>query len=204
MNLALLASAYFKRNLILPLGSLGIGLGVGVLFTVLSVFNGFVNELEKNIKYVSGDITVDCPIHYGIQESDFRNLFSQFPEIASAEPILNWFGLIGRRGSRGLDKMATTDLSGVILVGTDDIESTEEKRMTLSPALANNLGLKINDYAEIVSQRPKSKQGQPIRESFEFSEEINTGRFDQDLDYVYVNRKDLINFLNKNGLTCLI
>jgi lipoprotein-releasing system permease protein len=196
MNLALLASAYFKRNLILPLGSLGIGLGVGVLFTVLSVFNGFVNELERNIKYVSGDITVDCPIHYQIKESDFRYLFAQFPEIASAEPVLNWFGLIGRRGSRGLDKMATTDLNGIILVGTDDIASTDTKSMTLSPTLAKSLGLEINDYAEIISQRPESKQGQPVRESFQFLNEINTGRFDQDLDYVYVNRKDLINFLD--------
>ncbi|MFT7528500.1 MAG: lipoprotein-releasing system permease protein [Arenicella sp.] len=195
MNFISLAIAYFRANLILPLGSLGIALGIGVLFTVISVFNGFVSELETNIRQVSGDIVVETALMGNASEDDFRKLFASFPEIASAEPQVHWFGLIGRRGSSIATTARSTDLSGVLLVGSDSIvqpaTAADITPMVIGITLAEKLGLQVGDVAEIISQRPSGKHAQPVRHSFQLSATSTTGRFDQDIDRVMVNRQQL-------------
>ncbi|MBT4466065.1 MAG: hypothetical protein HOD03_05215, partial [Planctomycetes bacterium] len=145
MHFFSLALAYFRSNLILPLGSLGIALGIGVLFTVISVFNGFVGELESNIKRVSGDLVVETSLMNQATEQDFDALFAGIPEIVSAQPQLHWFGLIGRRGSRSVSNSRSADLSGVLLVGTDEsIPPATTKDLTpmvIGKTLADELGL---------------------------------------------------------------
>ncbi len=195
MSFFSLAVAYFRANLILPLGSLGIALGVGVLFTVISVFNGFTSELETSIRKVSGDLIVKTSLMNKTSEEDFRQLFTSFSDIVHAEPVLHWFGMIGRRGSRAVSAARSSDLSGVLLVGTDrDIPAASIEGVTamiVGEILADKLGLKIGDVAEVVSQRPNSKHAQPVRHSFQLTATQSTGRFDQDIDRVLVNRTQL-------------
>jgi lipoprotein-releasing system permease protein len=195
VNFFSLAVAYFRSNLILPLGSLGIALGIGVLFTVISVFNGFVTELEANIRQVSGDLVVKTSLMNSASEDDFRQLFNQHSTIVNAEPHVHWFGLIGRRGSRAISDARTADLSGVLLVGSDvNIPATANGDFTpmiLGKTLADRLGMKIGDVAEIITQRPGGKHSQPVRHSFQLTATNSTGRFDQDIDRVLVDRREL-------------
>ncbi len=203
MHFFSLALAYFRNNLILPLGSLGIALGIGVLFTVISVFNGFVGELESNIKRVSGDLVVETSLMNQATEQDFDALFADIPEIVSTQPQLHWFGLIGRRGSRSVSNSRSADLSGVLLVGTDEsIPPATAKDLTpmvIGKTLADELGLKIGDIAEVISQRPNGKHAQPVRHSFQLTATTSTGRFDQDIDRVLVNRTQLAQLIALNS-----
>lgn len=203
MHFFSLAVAYFRSNLILPLGSLGIALGIGVLFTVISVFNGFVSELELNIKQVSGDLVVETSLMNQATEQDFDNLFSQIPQIINAQPQLHWFGLIGRRGSRAINNSRSADLSGVLLVGTDEnIPSVTAEGLTpmiVGKTLASELGLEIGDIAEVISQRPNGKHAQPVRHSFQLIATTSTGRFDQDIDRVLVSRTRLAQLIGLNS-----
>ncbi|MDP6964020.1 MAG: ABC transporter permease [Planctomycetota bacterium] len=193
MNLLNLAFAYFRSNLILPLGSLGIALGIGVLFTVISVFNGFVLALESNIKQVYGDLTVSTSLTNSADQQQFLELFDHYPQISVAHPQLHWFGLIGRRGSRAVSTSQSADLAGVLLIGSDGdlpASSTPElSPMVMGQALADELGIKVGEIAEIISQRPNGRHAQPVRHSFQLTGTNSTGRFDQDIDRVLIDRQ---------------
>ena len=197
MSLLSLACSYFRQRIILPMASLGIALGISVLFTVFAVFNGFLQEMESSIRNVSGDVNVEVPREAPQTEEQYREWFAQVDGVAKAVPQLQWFGLIGRRGSRALDDPRTSDLSGIMLIGSDaseldfgDVEG-ELPPMQVGAPLAKKLGLEVGDVVEIVTHRSSRGQPVPMRRSFRFTAEYTTGRFDQDLDRVFVRRSDL-------------
>jgi|FLOH01.1.fsa_nt_gi lipoprotein-releasing system permease protein len=197
MSLLRLAWSYYCQRIILPMASLGIALGIGVLFTVFGVFNGFLSEMENSIRAVSGDVNLEIPREAAQTESDYRRWFEDVDELATSTPQLQWFGLIGRRGSRAIDDPRTADLSGVMLLGVDPLELpfTATKSglppMQVGVPLAQKLGLEIGDAVEIVTHRLSRGQPVPMRQSFEYTANYSTGRFDQDLDRVFVRRSDL-------------
>ena len=179
------------------MASLGIALGIGVLFTVFAVFNGFLSEMESSIRLVSGDVTLEIPRESPQTESDYRTWFSEIEELQSSTPQLQWFGLIGRRGSRAVDDPRTADLSGIMLIGVDEAEipfaptQNNLAPMRVGAPLAKKLGLEIGDVIEIVTHRLSRGQPVPMRQTFQYTAEYSTGRFDQDLDRVFVRRADL-------------
>jgi len=186
------------------MASLGIALGIGVLFTVFAVFNGFLHEMESSIRNVSGDVNVEVPRESPQTEEQYRKWFTQIEGVEKAVPQLQWFGLIGRRGSRAVDDPRTSDLSGIMLVGVDSTEldfgeiDGELPPMQVGAPLAKKLGLSIGDVVEIVTHRSSRGQPVPTRRSFRFSAEYSTGRFDQDLDRVFVRRADLASISGTN------
>lgn len=179
------------------MASLGIALGIGVLFTVFAVFNGFLSEMESSIRMISGDVSLEIPRESPQTESDYRSWFSEIEELKSSTPQLQWFGLIGRRGSRAVDDPRTSDLSGIMMVGVDSDEiqfaATENELapMRVGAPLAKKLGLNIGDSVEIVTHRLSRGQPVPMRQTFQYTADYSTGRFDQDLDRVFVRRADL-------------
>jgi len=197
MSLLRLAWSYYCQRIILPMASLGIALGIGVLFTVFGVFNGFLGEMENSIRAVSGDVNLEIPREAVQTESDYRRWFEDVKELATSAPQLQWFGLIGRRGSRAIDDPRTADLSGVMLLGVDPLElefaptKSGLPPMQVGAPLAQKLGLEIGDAVEIVTHRLSRGQPVPMRQSFEYTAKYSTGRFDQDLDRVFVQRSDL-------------
>ena len=197
MSLLRLAWAYFCQRIILPMASLGIALGIGVLFTVFAVFNGFLSEMESSIRAVSGDVNLEIPRQAAQTTSDYRTWFAEIEELSSYTPQLHWFGLIGRRGSRAIDDPRTADLSGIMLVGVDSDElsfaptTNDFAPMQVGAPLAQKLGLQLGDVVEIVTHRLSRGHPVPMRQSFQYTAEYSTGRFDQDLDRVFVRRSDL-------------
>jgi lipoprotein-releasing system permease protein len=192
-----LAWSYFRQRIILPMASLGIALGIGVLFTVFAVFNGFLSEMESSIRMISGDVNLEIPRDSPQTEADYRTWFSEIEGLQSSTPQLQWFGLIGRRGSRAIDDPRTSDLSGIMMVGVDEEEiqfaptENDLAPMQVGAPLAKKLGLEIGDVVEIVTHRLSRGQPVPMRQTFQYTREYSTGRFDQDLDRVFVRRADL-------------
>ncbi|MDA0668196.1 MAG: ABC transporter permease [Planctomycetota bacterium] len=198
MSLLRLGWAYFSQRLILPVAALGIALGVAVLFTVLAVFQGFLEEFEGSIRNFSGDVVVEVPRLVDQTSEQYAALLEQVPDVASAQPRLNWFGLVGRRGSKALDDPRSADLSGILMLGVDQeelsIPDTSEESMlpvVMAERLAASLGLQIGDSVEIVTHRGGGGRAIPVRQTFELVDHFSTGRFDQEIDRVFVRRLDL-------------
>jgi lipoprotein-releasing system permease protein len=123
MSLVSLGIQYFRTRLLLVLSAVAIALGVAVLFAVLAVMNGFLAELESAIRDLSGDAVVETSRTKDFRDrevSDFTGWLEDVDGIAQLEPRLTWYGLVGRRGGRSLNDPRSADLSGLMLVGTDD------------------------------------------------------------------------------------
>ncbi|MGB0954267.1 MAG: ABC transporter permease [Planctomycetota bacterium] len=198
MNLLRLGWAYFTHRLILPVAAIGITLGVAVLFTVLAVFQGFLEEFENSIRDFSGDVVVDIPRLVQTSEQTYRDWLLEVDGVEAVTPRLNWFGLIGRRGSRSIGDPRSADLNGILMMGVDEEElriapSSRDKHlsMVLGEPLADRLGLKIGDAIEIVTHRAGGGNPVPVRQSFELVGHFATGRFDLEMDRVFVRRDDL-------------
>jgi lipoprotein-releasing system permease protein len=202
MSLLRLAWSYFHQRIILPMAAVGIALGIAVLFTVFAVFHGFLTEMEDSIRAVSGDVNVEIRREFRREvehdEAQYRQWFAAIDEVSGAVPQLHWFGLIGRRGSRAVDDPRTSDLSGIMLVGVEDTEidfataaTDGPPPMVVGEPLAESLGLAIDDIVEIVTHRSSNGEPMPMRRSFRLVSTYSSGRFDQDVDRVFVRRADL-------------
>ena len=198
MSLLRLGWAYFTQRLILPVAALGIALGVAVLFTALAVFQGFLEEFEGSIRNFSGDVVIDVPRLVDHSDTQYADWINQVDGVHTAQPRLNWFGLIGRRGSKALDDPRSADLSGILMLGIDQAElpiadASDEARlpMVMAEKLAQTLGLKIGESVEIVTHRGGGGRAIPVRQTFELVDYFSTGRFDQEIDRVFVRRLDL-------------
>jgi lipoprotein-releasing system permease protein len=193
-----LAWAYFRRRIILVTAACGIMLGVAVLVTVLGVFQGFLLEFQGSIRQFSGDMVLQVPRYAEGGEQELEKLLLEQPEIVSAQPHLDWFGLVGRRGSRSLADPRSADLNGLVLLGVDEQElaippAQEEGAvpMQLGKVLADKLGLEVGDTIEVVTHRNGARGPVPVRRSFELTGTFASGRFDLDLDRAFVRRQDL-------------
>lgn len=198
MSLLRLGWAYFSQRLILPVAAIGIALGVAVLFTVLAVFQGFLEEFEGSIRSFSGDVVVEVPRQVEHTAEQYATWLLQVDGVASVQPRLNWFGLVGRRGSKALDDPRSADLSGILMLGVDQEElaipdTVDENKLpvVMAEKLAEKLGLKIGESVEIVTHRGGGGRAIPVRQTFELVDHFSTGRFDQEIDRVFVRRLDL-------------
>jgi len=198
MSLLRLGWAYFTNRLILPVAAIGIALGVAVLFTVLAVFQGFLEEFEGSIRNFSGDVVVEVPRLVDHTTDQYQGWIEDVDGVESAYPRLNWFGLIGRRGSKALDDPRSADLSGILMLGVDAnelpiSEASEDGMlpMIMAQALAIRLGLEIGGSVEIVTHRGGGGRAIPVRQTFQLVDYFSTGRFDQEIDRVFVRRLDL-------------
>ncbi|RMH00942.1 MAG: ABC transporter permease [Planctomycetota bacterium] len=209
MSLLHLAVAYFRSRALLAFSALAIALGVAVLFTVLAVFNGFLQEVERTLREFGGDGVVQAPPG-GRAEPPLERVLAALAEVdglAEARPRLNYFGLTGRRGARALDDPRTTDLSGLLLVGVDEIppgltrvdgggslagRPVPPGGIFLGRVHAEKLGVAPGEEIEVVSFRRGSLgRPVPVRAAFRVAAVFTTGRYDLDQDRALVSRADL-------------
>lgn len=201
MSLLRLGWVWFRRRVILVCAALGIALGIGVLFTVLAVFQGYVHALETSIQAVGGHVTLQVPRRAAAPAESYLAPLRALPEVERLDVRLNWFGMIGRRGARALDDPRAADLSGVMLAGVEGDEAADLPPPSADPAapapvlmgrlLAERLGLRPGDAAEIFSYREGGRAKVFVRKTFVLHDYVRSGRYDQDLDRVIAHRADV-------------
>ena len=196
-----LAWHYFRSRSLLTLSAVAIGLGVAVLFTVLSVMNGFLVELEHSVRTETGDAIIEpLPSRFGGGQNfeTFQKALIEIPEIASLEPRLNYYGLVGRRGNRAMSDPRSSDLSGLLLMGKDGLDDPQlpHPPIWLGVQAAKRLGLSQGDTLEILSFQQSQGAASTIRASFSMAGTFQSGRFDHDLDRAHLRRQDLAKFLH--------
>ncbi len=95
---------------------IGIGLGVLILIVVLSVMNGFQQEIKKRLLGMEAHLTVSA---FGGDWRQAIKKLKQIPEVTGAAPVIEGFGLANRgrhsRGVqiRGIDPKQIGQVSGI-------------------------------------------------------------------------------------------
>lgn len=131
---------------------LGIGLGVMVLITVLSVMNGFDEEIHKRFFGMAPEITLsgrNGKIH------DWQNLENELkktPDVLAISPYVGGQGLLTSEGQvlpivlTGIDpvqEQAITHLKEKLLIG--NMADLEHFGIMLGRGLADSLGVTVGD-----------------------------------------------------------
>ncbi len=223
MSLVHLAWSYFRSRALLSMSAVAIALGVAVMFAVLAVINGFLAQVERTLRDFSGDLTVAAlPERLAGRDEleDYLAALDGVDGVAAVEARLNHYGLIGRRGARAVDDPRTTDLSGMLLVGLDQLpagmmRATEDPEAEAEPfpfaqvpaggllvgkVQAEKAGLAEGDLLEVISFR-QGERGYPVpvRSSFRIEGVFTTGRYDLDIDRAIVGREDLAAMLGSQA-----
>jgi len=136
---------------------LGIGLGVMVLVTVLSVMNGFDKEIHDRFFGMAPEITITGP---GERITDWKALVKKImtvPEIKAATPIVGGQGLLTHDGQvlpivlSGIlpdEEEGVTHLSDKLLAG--NVHDLNHFGIILGKGLADKLGLMLDDKVTIM------------------------------------------------------
>ena len=136
---------------------LGIGLGVMVLITVLSVMNGFDQEIHKRFFDMAPEITIsgrDGKIHnWPKLEQELKNT----PHVQAIAPYVGGQGLLTHEGQvlpivlTGVDpvqEQALTNIQKKLIVG--DLANLKHFGIILGRGLADNLGVMVGDKVTIM------------------------------------------------------
>lgn len=138
---------------------LGIALGVTALITVLSVMNGFQNELRDRILSMTADITIS---QYGHAMHDWRNVASvvgKNKQVTGSAPYVSGEGML-RHGRSLSGTMMRGILPGeeghVSTVGQNMVAGSLSKlqkgefRIVLGQGLAASLGVTVGDHVDFM------------------------------------------------------
>jgi lipoprotein-releasing system permease protein len=145
----------------------GVGLGVAALIVVLSVMNGFENELRSRLLSLTGHATVE-PLADGLPWQDILIDLARNPRVVGAAPFVEVEAMLS--GGR--------DLSGAILTGVDpqlepaisevnrrmrygslDRLESGKRNIILGRALALKLGVYGGDTVTVMVPRKTARSG---------------------------------------------
>lgn len=136
---------------------LGIGLGVMVLVTVLSVMNGFDLEIHQRFFGMAPEITVTGPGEKLTNWTEIAKKIKTIPDITALAPYVGGQGLLTHDGQvlpivlTGIDpamEEAVTHLEDKLLAGS--IKDLNHFGLILGKGLADNLGLMLGDKVTVM------------------------------------------------------
>jgi lipoprotein-releasing system permease protein len=184
----------------------GLAVGVAVLLIVMSVMNGFEQELRARILSVTSHATLS-----GLDETfpNWREAQSQaldMPGVTAAVPYIESQAMLtaGKRllraQLRGVDPAAEAHLqglSGVMKVGSLDELVAGEWRVVLGETLAAELGVKVGDSVVVMlPQGTVTLAGfEPRKRRFTVSGLFSSGMYDYDHGLALLNLGDAAKLL---------
>ncbi|KTD35857.1 Lipoprotein-releasing system transmembrane protein lolC [Legionella nautarum] len=136
---------------------LGIGLGVMVLVTVLSVMNGFDEEIHKRFFGMAPEITVSGRDGKIADWQNLQNQLKSTPGVVAVAPYIGGQGLLTHEGQvlpivlTGIDpqeEQAITHIQDKLLMG--DIADLQHFGILLGRSLADSLGVMVGDKVTIM------------------------------------------------------
>ena len=189
---------------------LGIGLAVAVLIVVLSVVNGFENELQLRLLGIVSHAAVS-----GIEEpledwETLREAALARPDVTAVAPFVEGQGLIvfGNTPAgvnvRGIDptlEQQVSQLGELLQVGDLDALQDGSYRVIVGSSLAAELGLGVGDsLVLIIAQGTVTPAGVvPRMRSFEVAGIFEAGMYEFDRGLVYVSLADAARLFRTDG-----
>ncbi|WP_131780906.1 lipoprotein-releasing ABC transporter permease subunit [Legionella gresilensis] len=136
---------------------LGIGIGVMVLITVLSVMNGFDEQIHNRFFGMAPEITITSPNNKISNWQALETQLANFPSVKAIAPFIGVQGLVTHDGQvlpivlTGVlpDKeQQVSHLKDKLLAG--DISNLQHFGIIIGRGLADNLGLMMGDKVSIM------------------------------------------------------
>ena len=193
-------------SLIAGIAMFGLALGVAVLIVVLSVMNGFEEELRTRILSLTAHATIS-----GLEGrlSDWRpqeEKLAGFPGVTAAAPYIEEQGMVTHdaksagillRGVLPDAERKVADLSPHLLSGRLDDLLPGKYRVILGKDLAEELGAKVGDrVVVIVAQGDVTPVGvMPRMRAFEVAGIIAVGMYEYDRRIALVAMQDVAKLL---------
>ena len=180
------------------LSSLALILGISILITVMSVMNGFREELVSSLSGINGDITI-----YEADEKDLLKLKDKYPRLQYVKNIQERVITTNSEGIEGLlmKSINEVDILKIPKVSKNlfQIESNEDNWVFIGIELARALNLKVGDNLQVSIPGSSMTILGPVLNSHKlFIKGIfNSGIYDYDKYFIYSN---IDKFLESNDL----
>ena len=183
---------------------LGIMLGVAILIIVMSVMNGFKTDLTKKILGLNPHIVIESN-SFKIENEFIENLKIKFQNINisktySGEGIVvsndNAKGII----IKGVDPNNKESLSFLGKnISMRDLNKFKKNTVFIGAELAFNLDLKIGDKINLMSSAFVATPfgGLPKQETLTVAGVFNTGFYEFDQNFVFLNLSDALSIFDK-------
>lgn len=191
---------------------IGIGLGVAALIVVLSVMNGFSQEIRNKIVGVSSHIkitTLDAKLKNWADTS--QQILNNNSQVTSIAPFIEGQGLVTINGSingviiTGVDSSLEQKQNAVFQsVPTATIERFNQLRFSilLSKKLAQSLGVDIGDKITVITPNSQfSAVGiMPRVKQFTVAGFFDAKIYEYDMGMVFINLQDAQILFNMSNL----
>ena len=170
------------------LSSLALILGISILITVMSVMNGFREELVSSLSGINGDITI-----YDADEKDLLKLKDKYPRLQYVKNIQERVITTNSEGIEGLlmKSINEVDILKIPKVSKNlfQIESNEDNWVFIGIELARALNLKVGDNLQVSIPGSSMTILGPVLNSHKlFIKGIfNSGIYDYDKYFIYSN-----------------
>ncbi len=139
---------------------LGIALGVTALITVLSVMNGFQNELRERILGMASHMKIS---EVNNSLANWRMLqaeINQQPHVVGSAPLIEFEAMLHNAGQvsgailRGVqpdEEQAVSDVHAKMVAGSMDALKPDEYGIVLGKELAESLGVSLGDKVTVIT-----------------------------------------------------
>ena len=185
---------------------LGIRLGVAILIIVMSVMNGFKNDLTEKILGLNPHVVIE-PNSFIIENNFIDQLEEKNTEISISKTFSGEGILISEDKAKGLilkgvnkkEKNFKEFLEKNITSGS--IEKFKKNRAFIGTELAFNLDLKEGDTINLMSSAFVATPlgSLPKQENFKIAGTFNTGFIEFDQNIVFLNLEDALSIFDKNS-----
>ena len=170
------------------LSSLALILGISILITVMSVMNGFREELISSLSGINGDVTI-----YNTNDKEIQKIKLKYPEIKIVKNIQERVITTNESGIEGLlmKSISNKDIYSIPKINDNlfEIKSTENEWVYIGVELARTLDLQVGDKLQVNIPGSSMTILGPVLNSNDLYIRgiFNSGIYDYDKYFIYSN-----------------
>ena len=177
------------------LSSLALILGISILITVMSVMNGFREELIKSLSGINGDLII-----YESSDQDISNLENKYPDAKIVKNYQQRVISTNEQGIEGLLMKSLTieDFYKIPRLNENlfEISNISDNWVFIGTELARSLDVKVGDALQISIPGSSMTILGPVLNShlLQIKGIFNTGIYDYDKYFIYSNESYFADF----------
>ncbi len=183
---------------------LGIMLGVAILIIVMSVMNGFKTDLTKKILGLNPHIVIDSN-SFKIENEFIENLKRKFQHINISKTYSGEGVIVSNDNAKGIiiKGVDSNNKDSLIFleknISEGDLNKFKKNTAFIGAELAFNLNLKIGDKINLMSSAFVATPfgGLPKQEILTVAGIFNTGFYEFDQNFVFLNLFDALSIFDK-------
>ena len=183
---------------------LGIMLGVAILIIVMSVMNGFKNDLTKKILGLNPHVIIESN-SFKIENEFIEKLKKKFQNI-NISKTYSGEGIVVNNGNakgiiiKGIDSKNKESLNFLDKnISKGDLNKFKKNTAFIGAELAFNLNIKVGDKINLMSSAFVATPfgGLPKQETLTVTGVFNTGFYEFDQNFVFLNLSDALSIFDK-------